>query len=151
TAPRNLEQLGAERGLWFRVLDQIESGAMPPKREKPLSAPDRLALVAWIRGDLTDLLVAKQLKEGRSKLRRLSRTEYANTIQDLFGIRPDVERNLPEDGRVDGYDKVGAALALSAEGSLGYFRMCDDLLSRWLLRPVSKFKNPASRTVRAAA
>jgi len=149
-AARSLEQLAASREIWFRVLDQVEAGTMPPESEKQLSAPDRQALVAWIRGAFTDLLAARQLQEGRSKLRRLSRPEYANTILDLFGVRPDVERNLPEDGRVDGYDKVGAALPLSAEGSLGYVAMCEDLLTKWVLKSSPKQKDQA-RTVRAAA
>ena len=45
--------------------------------------------------------------------------------------------NLPSDGRVDGYDKVSAALPMSAASAAGYLRMSEDLL-RWVLRPMSK-------------
>jgi len=153
TGPRDLEQLAAERDHWFRVLAQVETGAMPPEGEKAISDAERQAVAGWIRGELSELLAARQLKEGRSKFRRLSRNEYANTVQDLFGIRPPVNVHLPEDGRVDGYDKVSAALPLSAEGSLGYFTMADDLLKKWVLKPIPKGYDPskAGRTVRAEA
>lgn len=134
---RTLEQLTADRDLWFRVLDQIEAGTMPPEDEKQPTKAERAALAAWVRGDFTGMLLAKQHEQGRSRLRRLSRTEYANTIYDLLGLRPTVGLNLPPDGRVDGYDKVSAALPLSAGGAAGYFKMADDILQR-LLKPMPK-------------
>jgi hypothetical protein len=157
---RGLEQLAADRDLWFRVVDKVEAGEMPPDDEPKLSAAERQSILGWVRGDYVDLLVARQRQEGRSRLRRLSRTEYANTIQDLFGVRPTVGLNLPEDGRVDGYDKVSAALPLSASGAGGYLRMTEDLL-KLVLYPVPPPKAPLAaaadgpfdpnRTVRLAA
>ena len=135
--PRTADQLAAERDQWFRVLDALEAGTMPPKDEKQPTPAERAALVAWLRDDFTNALLARQRADGRSKLRRLSRTEYANTIFDLFGVKPAVGLNLPTDGRVDGYDKVAAALPLSASGAAGYFKMADDILAR-MLRPIPK-------------
>src|ERR1043165_2596785 len=115
---RSNERLVGEQGLWFRALDEVGSHAMPPEEaKKQPSERERAAFASWVRGDFSDLLRAKQRKEGRAHLRRLTRTEYANTIQDLFGIRPAVGLNLPIDGRVGGYDKVSAALPLSASGA----------------------------------
>jgi len=62
---RTAEQLCAERDVWFRVLDQVEAGTMPPKDEKQPTAAERAALVAWLRGDFTNALLAKQRAEGR--------------------------------------------------------------------------------------
>ena len=121
---------------------------MPPEDEKPLTPNDRKQVSAWIRGDLTDLLAAKQFKDGRSKFRRLSRNEYSNTFEDLFGVRPPVGMNFPEDGRVDGFDKVAAALPLSAEGSSATSRCADDLLRIGAARPSAQAcADKASRTV----
>lgn len=152
TGSRSLEQLATDRDLWFRVLAQVESGAMPPEDAKQPADADRQTIVAWIRGVFTELLAANQFKEGRSKLRRLSRTEYANTIQDLFGVRPTVGLNLPEDGRVDGYDKVSAALPMSASGAGGYLKMSEEVLN-WVLKPAPKPKDPsqANQVIRAVA
>ncbi len=141
--PRTLERLRAESDLWFRVQEQVESGAMPPEGEKPLTPAERAAISGWINGDLTRLLAGAQQKEGRSKFRRLSRMEYANTVTDLLGIRPPVVRDLPGDGRVDGYDKVSAALPMSPVGAAGYVKIAEDILGR-MLNPVK----PTERTFR---
>ena len=100
-------------------------------------------------------MAANQKKVGRAKLRRLSRTEYANTVEDIFGVRPPVELDLPADGRVDGYEKVSAALPLTSDGSIGYVKMAEEMLNRWTFKPLPKPKdaaNPlADRTIRAIA
>ena len=133
---------------------------MPADDEPPLSPKDKETIGTWVRGDFTEVQAARQLREGRSKVRRLSRKEYANTIQDLFGIRPstvavirpDINLNLPDDGRVDGYDKVSAALPLAAEGAMGYYTMADDLLKKFVLQPVLKTPpDKAGRTTRSKA
>jgi len=126
SGPRSLEQLGAQSHQWFSVLEKIESGAMPPEDEQPLKPAEKQALAAWVRGDFSDHLLAKQRSEGRSKFRRLSRNEYANTVQDIFGIRPPVKKLMPGDGRVDGYDRVSTALPFSTavtEGQLAIAEM----------------------------
>ncbi len=138
SGPRTREQLRAEGRHWYRVLERVESGAMPPEDEKRLTSAERQAIAGWVRGELTDWLASVQREEGRSKFRRLSRTEYANTIHDLFGFRPAVIRHLPGDGRVDGYDKVSAALPLSSASADGYMRITEDTLSRMLLASPQK-------------
>jgi hypothetical protein len=110
---------------------------MPPPEEPQLSASDRKAIAGWIRGELTDTLAAQQRREGRAKLRRLSKSEYSDTLHDLFGMRPGMDL-LPLDGRVDGYDKVAAALPLTSEGALGYMSTAEELLKRWMLKPLPK-------------
>ena len=135
--PRTLPMLRSDAKLWFRVLEQIESGAMPPAGRKPLAPAERQAVAGWVRGELTDWLASVRQKEGRSKFRRLSRNEYANTIHDLFGFRPAVGRDLPSDGRVDGYDRVAAALPLSSAGAAGYVKIAEDVLDR-MLKPIPR-------------
>lgn len=135
------EKFVVEQDLWFRVREQLQSEAMPPIEAKQPSAAEYAAARAWMNDDFIAALRAKQQAEGRSKIRRLTRSEYTNTIEDLFGIRPLVERNLPPDGRIDGYDKVAAALPLSSEGSLGYFQMAEELL-RTIMRSAPRPKRP---------
>lgn len=137
----NSEKFVAEQELWFRVREQLQSEAMPPSDAKQPSDAEYAAARAWINDDYIAALRAQQQAEGRSKIRRLTRSEYTNTIEDLFGVRPLVERNLPPDGRIDGYDKVAAALPLSSEGSLGYFQMAEELL-RTIMRSAPRPKRP---------
>ncbi len=135
--PRALSVLMKDQELWFKVLEKLESGEMPPEDEKQPSDSERRAVIDWIRRDLTDMLIARQREEGRSVVRRLNRMEYANTIQDLFGLRAAVEVHLPEDRTVNGFDKVASALSLSASGVEGYFRMAEEMRP-WVLRYVPK-------------
>jgi hypothetical protein len=46
-------------------------------------------------------------------LRRLTRTEYANSLSDLFGIDFPFAAELPADGQASGFDNIGDALSLS--------------------------------------
>jgi hypothetical protein len=126
--PRSLEQLRSESHLWFQLLERVEAGTMPPKDSEPLKAAEKQALAAWIRGEFTTLLLEQQQRDGRSKFRRLSRNEYANTIQDIFGIRPPVKRLMPDDGRVDGYDKVSSALPFSTAVTEGQLAIAELIL-----------------------
>ena len=129
---------------WFRALHEIESGRMPPEEEEQPTAAERAAVAKWIRGDLAALQKQHQAEIGRSQLRRLSREEYANTVFDIFGFRPPVSVDLPEDGRVDGYQKVAKALPLSAASVDGYMRLADRILGR-LLKPLPAEPPPFKR------
>lgn len=144
TKPQSADDLAAAPHTWFRALDQIAAGHMPPEGEPPLSAAEQAAIIGWIEGDLTDDLIARQRRQGRSKFRRLSRAEYLNTFEDLFGYRPNPDL-LPADGRVDGYTKVSQALSLSSEGAYGYYQVARELVDRWVLRPVPKLDNAIIR------
>jgi len=150
----SLADLTAKPEMWFRALEQVEAGEMPPDDEKQPTAAERAQLVSWVRGEYTQALLTQQRAVGRAQLRRLSRNEYAHTIEDLFGFRPAVEKYLPSDGTVGGYDKVSTSLPLSAEGALGYLRMAEDL-QKWMFlpppKPVESGDPLAARTVRVKA
>lgn len=135
TAARAAQQLSAEADLWFRMLDQVESGNMPPEDEEPLSANEKKALADWVRGSLSLELAGIRQREGRSHLRRLSREEWGNTVLDILGIRPAVGRSLPPDGRVDGYDKISVALPFSAAGMEGFMETAEDTIKTLLDAP----------------
>ncbi len=136
--------VAADGNTWFRALHEIESGRMPPEEEEQPTADDRATVANWIRGDLATLQKEHQARIGRSQLRRLSREEYANTVFDIFGFRPPVSVDLPEDGRVDGYQKVAKALPLSAASVDGYMRLADRILGR-LLKPLPAEPPPFKR------
>ncbi|WP_439623348.1 DUF1592 domain-containing protein [Gemmata sp.] len=133
--PRTLDQLRSQSHQWFSVLERVEAGTMPPKGSDPLTPAEKQALAAWVRGEFSTLLIEQQRLEGRSKFRRLSRTEYANTVQDVFGVRPPVVRLMPSDGRVDGYDKVAAALPFSTASTEASLKVADDMVARMFELP----------------
>jgi hypothetical protein len=130
STPRTLEEIERQGPLWFRVLERVESGEMPPKEEGVLPKSARDGIVNWVRSDVSSHLKDLQRRDGRSQLRRLSRNEYANSVQDLFGIRPPVVRMMPPDGRVDGYDKVRAAVPFSAALTEAHLKMAETVVSQ---------------------
>jgi cytochrome c553 len=75
------EVLGAFR-LWEKVAQKVAAGAMPPEDARPLSDSQRQTLLEWQRRSF----VAIEPRPGSSRPRRLTRTEYRNTLSDLLQI-----------------------------------------------------------------
>src|SRR5712675_1539329 len=70
---------------WGRVLKRLEAGEMPPpKRDRPPQA-DLAAVLAWTKTALAAEAKARR-GEGRTRIRRMNRLEYENTLHDLLGI-----------------------------------------------------------------
>jgi mono/diheme cytochrome c family protein len=97
---------------WGRVLSRLEAGEMPPpKRERP-PADEVSAALSWMKAELASAAKAHRA-DGRVRIRRLNRTEYENTLQDLLGVRTSVRDMLPEDDTADGFDTGEKALSVS--------------------------------------
>jgi mono/diheme cytochrome c family protein len=77
-----------QRKLWQRVLTQVDTQEMPPAGEPQLSAEQREQFVKWVRHTLSsaDPTNLAERNPGKAPIRRLTRTEYNNSIRDLFGI-----------------------------------------------------------------
>lgn len=107
----------AVAGHWTEIMDRINAGEMPPKKQ-PRPNPEEIARVAtWIAGQLTDAESARQAAIGEKvSFRRLSREEYRNTIHDLLGVTYDASdpAGLPEDPDWQGFERIGNVLTLSA-------------------------------------
>jgi hypothetical protein len=115
--------LGAFR-LWEKIVHRVAAGEMPPEGARPLSDDQRHTLTEWHRRTFIDLLP----RPGPSGPRRLTRTEYRNTLADLLGIplRPGsrelfyqadhgsiVEKLLPADPPgPSGFDNDASVLSL---------------------------------------
>ncbi len=103
-------------GTWRKVAEQLASRDMPTdKAKRPLADRDRATLSQW----LGQTLAAAVAEAGRSKdpgtapLRRLTRTQYRNSVRDLLGVELDAAElvNLPSDSE-RGYDTHAGALTL---------------------------------------
>ena len=75
------EVLGAFR-LWEKVNEKVDTRAMPPEDAKPLSDLQRRTFCDWHQRTF----VALEPRPGRGRARRLTRTEYRNTLADLLDI-----------------------------------------------------------------
>ncbi len=120
----------AER--WAEVVFRMNSGEMPPEDEKQPSAEELGRVVDWLTARLKDGEAARMAKRGPVAHYRLSRDEYAATVQDLLGVTFDV--NLPgafnEDPRWHGFERIGAMLSLSPSHVDRYFKAAETVLER---------------------
>jgi hypothetical protein len=114
--------------LWVKVYDKIDAGEMPPKKKKRPPAKESAALLKWLSASLI-ASESKQRESGLTRLRRLTRPEYENTIRDLFempGIA--LAGELPPDGSAHGFDKNAEALDISHVNMAKYIEAADHTL-----------------------
>jgi len=70
--------------LWEKVDQVVRAGEMPPKKKEPLTKPEKAQLAKWY--ELTYVLKNGKEHIGQTTLRRLSRYELINTLEDLLYI-----------------------------------------------------------------
>ena len=115
---------GKDGDRWREVLDQVNSGDMPPASAKAMPKEDRELLVNW--------LVQERRKAGLARtppahFRRLSRREYERTMQDLLGLPIEFGTRLPEDGKSKtGFRNDGDALRMSPLQYETYLQIADE-------------------------
>lgn len=104
---------GHDGEKWHEVLSALNSGDMPPKEQDQPSDMDREKLVAWLTGSLKH---AAEAKAGDIKpvLRRLTKAQYTNTLQELLGVNVNFGDSLPNDGKSKmGFTNNGEVLQTS--------------------------------------
>jgi hypothetical protein len=127
-------KIGVDAHHWAEVIEQINSGEMPPKTEKQPTQEEIANFVTNL-----DLLI-KQGRAARMASRpavthyRLSRKEYQNTVYDLLGVRYDPTKpgELNEDSLWHGFERIGSELSLSPSHVDRYYRAADLVLDRAL-------------------
>ena len=99
--------------LWKDVRRMLERDAMPPKGFPRPDSEAREAVMAWIADTLETAAANAKPEPGSVTVRRLNRTEYNNTIRDLFGqdLRP--ADDFPVDDSGYGFDNIGDVLTVS--------------------------------------
>jgi hypothetical protein len=114
---------------WVKIYDKIATGEMPPKK-KPRPPAEGVAWVTkWLGEELAVADVKRLAAEGRTRLRRLTRAEYENTIRDLFDL-PGIplQGDLPADGSAHGFDNNSEALDISHVNLAKYVESADRVL-----------------------
>lgn len=114
---------------WERVFDRVSKGEMPPKKKAQPPAEERAAWLAELGQSLRAASLDGQRREGRGPVRRLTRTEYENTVCDLLHIKCELKSVFPEDAVTAGFDKVGEGLTLSAAHFARYQEAADKALA----------------------
>ena len=129
TGITNLEDARRQPELWWKVLQNLRSGVMPPFGEPRPKAEEVETLASHIKFDVFQIN-RDDPDPGRLSVRRLNRREYGNTISDLMGIEFDAAILFPPDDSGYGFDNVGDALTFSPLLMEKYLRAAQTVVDR---------------------
>jgi hypothetical protein len=117
---------------WLRALEQIERGTMPPPKKKQPSERERLGTTLEL-----ESVLAKHAQSAAGReptvFRRLNRTEYRRTLEDLLHLnlnRRDPTVEFPEDTRSHGFASNGDKLVTSSFLLRHYLNAAKDVVGR---------------------
>lgn len=111
---------------WKRAAARVEAHDMPPAhREAQPTAEEREMFGDW----LAKVKFLSPPDPGPFVIRRLTKTEYGNTLHDLFGVDPAIADELPEDVSGEGYLNSLSPLQLEQ-----YLAIADEAMNRVLAR-----------------
>src|SRR6185503_9348660 len=91
---------------WHSVLEQLQSGDMPPKKKPRPPESETKVVLEQIRKHVAAADAARRATEGRVRFRRLNRVEYENTLRDLLSVDVNIQDLLPADTSAHGFDNV---------------------------------------------
>ncbi len=117
---------------WLEVMERINSGEMPPKKQKKRPpAEATAAVVEWISARLKEGEAARMAARGRVSYNRLTRGEYVNTVRDLIGVQYDATDPgaFLEDPEWHGFERLGSVLTLSPSNVEKYLGAAETILA----------------------
>ena len=112
----NLEALGTRPDFfrdgrtWEKVHHMLHQREMPPEKKPQPTEDERILLTEFIDAQLVKFDCSNldvPVNPGRVTLRRLNRSEYNNTIRDLFGVDYQPAADFPNDEVGYGFDNIG--------------------------------------------
>lgn len=132
---------GFDAEKWNMMLSQVNLGEMPPDDEPQLSNDDRRILVDWITKNLDKAAEAKQT-DNKLVMRRQTKSQYTNSLNELLGIYINFGDILPDDGKSKmGFTNNGNILQTSSLHIDYYQKLAREALDKALI----KGKKPKSR------
>jgi mono/diheme cytochrome c family protein len=127
------KNVGAENTpQWLEVMERINSGEMPPKKETKRPSPEENArIVEWITTRLKEGEAAKMAARAKVTYNRLTRDEYVNTIRDLLAVEYDAKDPgaFLEDPEWNGFERIGSVLTLSPSNIEKYLAATETILA----------------------
>ncbi len=129
---------------WQAVLDNVQSGDMPPDDEdKQPKLDERERIEKWI--EYTVFAIDPTHPDpGRVTLRRLNRVEYNNTIHDLVGVDFHPADDFPPDDSGYGFDDIGDVLSMPPVLFERYLAAAEKVMSVAILND----HKPRAQTIR---
>ena len=132
--------------VWVKIHDRLASGEMPPKEDSRLDEIERGAAVKDLASRIVRFQEKRYVQHGRAVSRRVNRFEYENILRDLLhDPQLKIADQLPLDGEVHGFAKVGTALDVSHVQVDAYLDAAEFALRRALEFPAEKPRSTTNR------
>ena len=134
---------------WIEIMDSLSLGEMPPEDEERPNIKEQEKVMNWISTELKKARRHLQSSGGRVLMRRLNRSEYTKTIEDLFHLNF-VEGEGPmavlsPDGKIDGFTKMSKALMLDPSLMQNYYSLAKEVADKALQTEPPKIRSEKRR------
>ena len=104
---------GHDADTWRVMLNMVNKGEMPPEDKKQLTDKERRVLVDWITASIQQA-VAIRKSEQKPVIRRLTKHQYTNSLNQLLQVPVRFGDVLPDDGKSEmGFSNNGQVLQAS--------------------------------------
>lgn len=124
--------------FWETVYYSLKDSYMPPaKKKKQPSKEERTKMLSILQEEMLS-----NLKPGGTTIRRLNRTEYRNTIRDIFKLDYELPESFPVDSRKYGFDNIGDGLQLSSTLMNQHFKVANEVVDELFPEIVQKEVKP---------
>lgn len=124
---------------WNQIATRVSERQMPPQGSEQPSVELRSQFVAWIRQTIFTAVCDDGISPGPPMIRRMNRTEYANTVRDLLGIPINAAHALPVDGAGgEGFDNASETLFISPIYAEKYLQAAQSAIGHALKDPVDR-------------
>lgn len=109
----DLQRVGADAEIWEKVAGKFRTHEMPPPGAPRPDNATYDAVTAYIEKEL-DAAIAATPRPGHVPVHRLNRTEYANAVRDLVGLKIDSESLLiADEPDKQGFENIAGLLTVS--------------------------------------
>jgi mono/diheme cytochrome c family protein len=127
-----VRSLQKDRKLFERVAERIRLAEMPPGKSAKLSEAEKKALITWIDHDVLRIDANGPRDPGNvARVRRLTRTEYANTVRDLFYFKEfKPADDFPADDVGYGFDNIADLLSVSPNLLEQYLKTAEQVITQ---------------------
>jgi len=103
--------------LWVRLEKMVARGAMPPENKKPLEVGEKKAILDWFHQSF--VLHEGKAHIGPTSVRRLTRYEFENTLEDVLEIPLKTPYRDTITGRIEP-SKIGTIVPSDIPGESGF-------------------------------
>ncbi|MGH8228297.1 MAG: DUF1592 domain-containing protein [Steroidobacteraceae bacterium] len=106
------KDISKDAQIWETAIMKLQGHLMPPPGNKQPNQATIDAFIGWMSHHL-DAAARAHPDPGFVVLHRLTRSQYARSVDDMLGVKVDPSDLLPSETLTDGFDDIAAVLKVS--------------------------------------